>query len=348
MQLFHRISEHFQKKLPFVIYRKPNENKVIGVLQSKDDLVFTEDFSKKGFVFAPFQLEEKALIFPFDSAEFLEENYVPESFENTSDNFLIENQEEVSQQHIKLVSQAVSAIKRGDYQKIVLSRRENITLSIAFIKIYKRLLDLFPSAMVYCWYHPKVGMWAGATPEKLVSIKDNQLMTMSLAGTQAFQEGTTPEWGIKEREEQQLVTDFITETLRPFVENLEISEPKSVRAGNVVHLRTDICGKLSDKAEFNQIIRALHPTPAVCGLPKEAALQYILKNETYPRKFYTGFFGILDANNATELFVNLRCMEIFSDSVFLYIGGGITTDSIPESEWNETVIKSHAMKRVLF
>lgn len=348
MQLFYRISEHFQKKLPFVIYRKPNENKVIGVLQSKDDLVFTEDFSKKGFVFAPFQLEEKALIFPFDSAEFLEENYVPESFENTSDNFLIENQEEVSQQHIKLVSQAVSAIKRGDYQKIVLSRREKITLSIGFIKIYKRLLDLFPTAMVYCWYHPKVGMWAGATPEKLVSIKDNQLMTMSLAGTQAFQEGTTPEWGNKEKEEQQLVTDFITETLRPFVENLEISEPKSVRAGNVVHLRTDICGKLSDKAEFNQIIRALHPTPAVCGLPKEAALEYILKNENYPRKFYTGFLGILDANNATELFVNLRCMELLSDGVFLYTGGGITADSIPESEWNETVIKSHAMKRVLF
>jgi len=95
----------------------------------------------------------------------------------------------------------------------------------------------------------------------------------------------------------------------------------------------------------------LHPTPAVCGLPKNEAKSFILENENYDRKYYTGFLGELNSDvngiNTSSLYVNLRCMEIAKDEAIIYVGGGITKDSIPEKEWEETVRKTATMKKVL-
>jgi isochorismate synthase len=95
------------------------------------------------------------------------------------------------------------------------------------------------------------------------------------------------------------------------------------------------------------VIQLLHPTPAVCGLPKEQSKAFILENENYDRTFYTGFLGELNMENKTDLFVNLRCMEICESQANLFMGCGITKDSIPEKEWEESINKSFTMKRVL-
>ena len=101
------------------------------------------------------------------------------------------------------------------------------------------------------------------------------------------------------------------------------------------------------------LIRALHPTPAVCGLPRENAKQFILENEQYNRSFYTGFLGELNfqknktVSESSSLFVNLRCMNIIDKKVSIFVGGGITKDSNAKKEWEETVSKSKVMKRVL-
>ncbi len=101
------------------------------------------------------------------------------------------------------------------------------------------------------------------------------------------------------------------------------------------------------------MIKKLHPTPAVCGLPKEAAKQFILENESYHRKFYTGFLGELNIDFKTfkkeysDLFVNLRCMDIENNAATLYVGCGITKDSIPEMEFMETVNKSMTIRKVV-
>jgi isochorismate synthase len=138
------------------------------------------------------------------------------------------------------------------------------------------------------------------------------------------------------------------ENLKESIENLKVSEPFTVQAGNLVHLRTDISGKLKSNDSLENLINSLHPTPAVCGLPKTVALAFILQNERYDRSYYTGYLGELNINNTTNLFVNLRCMQLKNSLVSIYVGGGITADSIPENEWEETVSKTEVMKKVLF
>ena len=95
-----------------------------------------------------------------------------------------------------------------------------------------------------------------------------------------------------------------------------------------------------------------HPTPAVCGLPAKKAKNFILENENYNREFYSGFLGEINIpkstkNKKSHLFVNLRCMSLENNIARIYVGGGITKDSIPEKEWEETVSKSFTMKSVL-
>ena len=255
------------------------------------------------------------------------------------------------------------------------------------MKLFQELLVTYPTAFVYLWYHPQVGLWLGATPETLLKLEGSSFKTMALAGTQQFAGSMEVNWGEKERQEQQFVTDSILENLiKSGVSSSEVesSEPYTAKAGNLLHIRTDITGKIPNSkfqipkpgsrnspedSGLKILISALHPTPAVCGLPKEKAKKFILSEENYDREFYTGFLGELNLQSSsnrsrnkrnvenlayrtvkkeTALFVNLRCMKLEGEAAALYIGGGITKDSSPEAEWEETVNKSQTMKKVLF
>ena len=172
---------------------------------------------------------------------------------------------------------------------------------------------------------------------------------MALAGTQKWNDSENVIWHQKEQDEQQFVTDFIVNELHNKIDNLEITKPYTVKAGKLLHLKTDISGILKQDTNLKNIIQILHPTPAVCGFPKEVAKQFIIENENYNRQFYAGFLGELnkdfDTNeNKTDLFVNLRCMKIENNTINFYAGGGITKDSIPEKEWEETVNNTNTMK----
>lgn len=185
----------------------------------------------------------------------------------------------------------------------------------------------------------------GATPETLLSIKGKVFKTMALAGTQLFKGIEKVDWGEKEKEEQQIVTDFILNQLQGFP--VQITDPFTKKAGSLLHICTEISGELSSNDQLGNLIHKLHPTPAVCGLPKEKAKSFIIKSENYKRAFYTGFFGELNFNYTSDLYVNLRCLQIKGHSANLYVGGGITEDSNPINEWEETVSKSEVIKRVL-
>ena len=136
----------------------------------------------------------------------------------------------------------------------------------------------------------------------------------------------------------------------------------------MLHFQTDVNARLKQNISLSALIKNLHPTPATCGLPKDNAKSFILENENYNRKYYTGFLGELNfkqkstrnknrrnvENNAyalikneTNLYVNLRCMQIKNNKATLYVGGGITKDSNPELEWQETVNKTNTMKSIL-
>ena len=350
-QFFNSVQNHFNSRLPFVVYRKPGENTLHAIFQKDDLLHTTTDFSESGFVFAPFDLKNPSVLFLADFCE--NKSAIYQNTDQNQDNHLsaynIENETLSKKNHLQLVQKGITAIKQNHFKKVVLSRKEEVKLSVNNeLGWYKNLLKKHPLAMVYWWFHPKVGCWMGATPETLFQVNKKQFYTMSLAGTQKFEENKTVVWQEKEREEQQFVTDYIVERLEGKLTQLAVTTPKTVRAGNIMHLQTEITGTIEKTtAKTGDFIKALHPTPAVCGLPKEAAEQFILENENYHREFYTGFLGELNVKENTHLFVNLRCMKLQNQKATLYAGGGITTDSVAEKEWEETVYKSHNMKEIL-
>lgn len=378
---FESIAQQFNEELPFVAYRKPNGLTIKAMLQNDDALFKIKDFSKSGFVFAPFDDNEDAILFPSDTSKLISiRNIISSAVEKTHPlDDLREIDEKIAvfaeiteskQNHCNLVQKGIDAINKGQFQKVVLSRNESVSLIDANpISIFKKLLNTYNSAFVYIWYHPRVGLWLGATPETLLKIKSNRFSTMALAGTKQYKGTLDVNWDDKNKEEQQYVKNFIVENLKRITNDLNISEVKTIKAGSLLHLKSDISGSLKqDSNNIKRLIKKLHPTPAVCGLPKETTKQFILSNEKYNREFYTGYLGELNlkekqdltsnsknienkayatVNTVTNLYVNLRCMQLKKKEAILYIGGGITKDSIPESEWEETLNKAEIIKRVL-
>ena len=333
--------------MPFVAYRKPNSSEISGLFLEDDTLYFTNDFTESGFIFSPFDSEEKSVLLPIEKSEFIREKFQIE------EKFLVKNDVEVDElhkeKHIRLVEKALDEINKNHLKKVVVSRQEEVLLdSFDLLTTFKKLLNNYVNAFVYVWFHPKIGLWFGATPETLLTISDYHFTTMSLAGTQVYADTKEVFWKSKELVEQQLVTDFIKNQLKPISSNLKIDKTKTVKAGNILHLRSRIEGDLNKNSNLKELIRKLHPTPAVCGLPREKSKNFIIQNENYKRTYYTGFLGELNYQNKnSSLFVNLRCMNIEEKIAFIYVGGGITKESNAKKEWKETIAKSKTMKKIL-
>ena len=345
MKLFNQIITAFKQQLPFVVYKKPNQS-VLKALFQKDAANYnTNNYSEAGFVFAPFDNSDNNLFIPKAQANYFEET-INLSTNLTENNFNTKTNLNQKQAHINLVNKGIDAIKNHVFKKVVLSREELIKLtSFDITSTLAKLLHSYPTAMVYIWFHPKSGLWLGATPETLVKINSNNFETMALAGTQSYTGQENVIWGTKEKEEQQLVTDYILSELKPISSTIKAATTNTVKAGNLLHLHTKITGTHNNN--LKELIKALHPTPAVCGMPKEKSKAFILANENYNREYYTGFLGELNIKNESHLFVNLRCAKIEDKQAILYVGGGIVADSNAKNEWQETVAKTGTIKRVL-
>ncbi|WP_223034239.1 chorismate-binding protein [Hanstruepera marina] len=366
---FNSLEQHFAQDLPFVVYRKSNEANVKGLLQKSKTINYVSDFKESGFIMAPFDDKQLPVLIPVADSSLMETNtYQPKAMHESE--MSIKQASKNKQFHIDLVSKGITAIKDKKLDKVVLSRKETVEIkeNNPFV-LYKKLLDHYPNAFVYCWFHPQIGLWLGATPETLLQIENSKLTTMSLAGTKPYQGALDVNWSEKEIREQKIVTDYLVEQLENDLKDLQVSAIETIRAGNLTHLKTMISGLLKPEGNSLQtVINKLHPTPAVCGFPKSEAKDFILKNENYDREYYTGFLGELNLeksqtrnrnrrnveNNAyssvkkvTNLYVNLRCMKLEDQKAQVYIGGGITLDSVPEHEWEETVAKSATIKKVL-
>lgn len=330
-------------KKAFVFYKKPLASKVNCIVQKKVNINRTKSFDESGFVFAPFNREEEAIFFS-DKESQLSYFQLPDLKDVSRKREQSESQNKSD--YIALLQKTIAFIENGNADKIVLSRYIDRNYQQESIgTIYESLVLSYPTAFVYIWSHPKVGLWMGATPEKLVEVKGASFSTMSLAGTQLFAENI--QWKPKEIIEQKWVTDYIANQLKPLVSNLEITEPFTKKAGHLAHICTELKGELSNKFSIKDLIFYLHPTPAVGGTPRDVATEFILRNENYNREFYTGFLGEINRNSQTDLYVNLRCMQLKNGIAKLYVGGGITKDSVPEKEWEETVAKSAVLGRLL-
>lgn len=279
---------------------------------------------------------------------------------------LVEPAENQQTQFEKTVTQAIRQMERGKFRKVVLSRTKAIHFEEQpdVLLLFNRLCKAYPNAFVSAVYLPERNqIWVGATPERLVSVDAaGTFRTVALAGTQsAFDSEGRPKrpadapWTQKEIEEQALVGRYIIGCFKKIRIREYIEEgPRTVVAGNLMHLRSDYSVD-TQAVNFSQLgtvmLRLLHPTSAVCGMPRESAQEFILQNETHDRELYSGFLGPVNIFRTegpeTHLFVNLRCMKIEGQEGTLYAGAGLTEDSVPAKEWRETELKCDTLLSVI-
>ncbi|MBA4054522.1 MAG: isochorismate synthase [Marivirga sp.] len=263
----------------------------------------------------------------------------------------------VKNDFIDLVAQGVNEIEKGTFEKIVLSRAETINLPADFdvVHAFEKLCEINPNALISFVSSPQSGTWLGATPELLVSVEDKTIFkTIALAGTQQYHEGInlkTVAWTQKDIEEQALVERYIISCFKKIrLREYDEHGPKTVVAGNVLHLKSEF--KVDMQAtNFPQLgsvmLQLLHPTSAVCGVPLDSSIEFLQNNEGYQRQFYSGYLGPVNFNNDIHIFVNLRCTQLLDNKAILYAGAGITIDSVPDQEWEETEMKMKTLLKVI-
>ena len=249
---------------------------------------------------------------------------------------------------LDLVEKGISAIESGQLSKIVPARLKILPLENGFdlATAFKNLLFSYPNAFINFFHLPGIGTWLGASPEVLIQTKGDEFYTMSLAGTQKAK-GDNPiknaAWTQKEIEEQALVSRYIVDCFKKIrLREYDEHGPKTVVAGNLLHLRSDFTVDMK-ATNFPQLgsvmLQLLHPTSAVCGMPRQQALEFLKENESFDRSLYAGFIGPVNIEAETSIFVNLRTARLMEQEAWLYAGAGVTEDSDPESEWEETELK---------
>ena len=253
---------------------------------------------------------------------------------------------------------------QGTFRKIVLARcaEETPQKAVQFQDLFLRACQLYPRMFIALVHTPQSGTWMTATPEILLEGHGNDWHTIALAGTMKLEgellssEGESMTWSTKNIEEQRIVATYIAECLEQFTTEFHEEGPRTVRAANLVHLRSDFSFTLSSNDRLGDLLQTLHPTPAVCGLPKRDAFKFIVQNEHTPRRYYSGFMGPLNmpltthhsSLPSTHLYVSLRCMNIEGERYHLYAGGGLLKESTEEQEWQETEAKLETMRRLLY
>lgn len=230
----------------------------------------------------------------------------------------------------------------GTFKKLVLSRTlvEDRACEFSPGMAFKRACDSYPSNFIYLCHSPASGTWLGCSPELLLSGEKGSWKTDALAGTQDMPEpGQEVIWDEKNRLEQQIVVEYMQkQLLKAHIESCS-TQSKTIQSGSVIHLKSEVSFEMADSSTVGHVLSLLHPSPAVCGFPKEEAFDFIVKNEGYDRRYYSGFLGYFDGDAKTQLFVNLRCMQIGQTHLKLFAGGGILPSSTLMSEWHETQSK---------
>jgi len=366
-QLLHieRINKLTQTDSCFALYRLPGEESVCLVYQASGQPSLIRSISelnnREGFVFAPFQITDKHPLLLINPEKRLAGWEVIEAFLST---LTINNKKNASREifahspqkntksaYLAAFGKFIEALQSGKFNKLVLSRCATIACQPEFspAEAFLRACGKYSGAFVYLCHTPVSGTWMGSTPEVLLKGGHAAYQTVALAGTRKAKTDctTATRWDHKNKNEQSLVALYLREVLSRNAESWSEEKTETLTAGNVVHLKTGFSFSYPTTGKLGDLLQQLHPTPAVCGLPKEEAYRFILAEEGYDREYYSGFTGYLSADNQTDLYVNLRCMKIEAGELKLFAGGGLLPSSNRETEWKETEEKLQTMRGIL-
>lgn len=355
----------------FALYRLPYAKEYVRMIQHDGEVeelhTYTELNGKNGFVMAPFSVSanEPILLMHPDETSTHDINTEIEGTGNRVDE-TSSHEDEVTRRREREryaidFANFHTQVENGTFRKVVLARCKQLRktdIENAEL-LFLRACKLYPRMFVSLVSMPRCGTWLMATPEILLEGNGNEWHTMALAGTMKLRDdqmdfdipfgdvSKTIIWSAKDIEEQRFVATYINETIEKFTYDYSEKGPYTCRAGSLVHLRSDFTFMLRENSRLGSFLNQLHPTPAVCGLPKEDVRRFILKNECSSRRYYSGFSGILNPHGETHLYVSLRCMEILPDRYILHAGGGLMSDSTEEKEWEETEAKMETMLQVI-
>ncbi len=330
------LNDCWLSRTPFIAWKKPGK-KAHQIINPEISL-WNGNF-EDGFIIAPFlglKSNKVILAKKNESKLFLNWNEPSLPILSTKSEFL------------NLCENAIKAIQKGDLKKVVVSRVKEIELNKDDLPgtYFDKLCALYNKSFISIISLPEYGTWIGASPEQLLGVSNGISSIASLAGTR-FNDMEQPSFSAKEYNEQAIVTQFIIEKVSSVgIQNLNVVGPKPVLAGNLFHLKSKVSGNI-EKEKLTRLLEILHPTPAVAGTPYEKATDFIQKNEKHRRDLYCGFIGTLTKEGNVDFYVNLRSMRWTENKAYLYVGCGITQDSLPEDEWNETEFKARTLSDVL-
>jgi isochorismate synthase len=255
------------------------------------------------------------------------------------------------------VANAVRAIRRGEFEKVVLARAVQLDSSKPFdaADALRHLAAHYVGCYLFAVARGE-HCFLGATPERLARLRDGVVQTASLAGS--IRRGKSPAEdarlgqallnSAKDRREHAVVVRALVETLSETCDRLDVSDsPTLLRLGNIQHLCTPVTGRLANGHTILDLVERLHPTPAVGGRPREAALRFIREREGLDRGWYAGPVGWLDAQGEGEFAVALRSALLHANTATLFAGCGIVADSDPEREYAESRLKLRPMLAAL-
>lgn len=330
-----RIDKLCHRQCAFAYYSLPGETSPVFCMAT-DGRTESEPYFKDGFVLATF--DGKSLFIPKE----LEDVPLPDAWLPLQHH--PQKAATSREQYAALFRLFTGFINSGQVQKIVLARTADVDVTPRFSPYHAFLTacQQNPTAFTALVHTPQHGTWLFCTPEQLITGYGDQWHTMALAGTRT---PSTLPWDDKNHREQALVTDFIRQILTPLAKEIHESEPENLRAGNIEHLCTRFHLRMPPGLLI-PLLEQLPPTPAVCGSPVAEARQLLQKYPDIDRSCYAGYLGPW-GQGAVQLYVSLRCMQIFPTACRLYAGGGIMPTSEEESEWQESESKMQCMRRVI-
>jgi isochorismate synthase len=244
--------------------------------------------------------------------------------------------------YLSMARKAISSMQAKEMEKVVLARTKTVdhVAKESLNGWYERLLEAYPKALVFAVSTEESGLWIGATPEMLVEKTGTSYRTLALAATHM-----SPDlpWTQKEYDEHEHVASYLVRELTlPEIENLRLTGPYETGYGNLSHLRTDV--SFASSLSLRALVAQLHPTPALCGYPKQEALQFIQENEAQPRSYYTGSMVIESPEGDGVAYAFLRCGRLADNGhLTIYAGCGVVAASTPEQEWAESEAKANSV-----
>lgn len=252
------------------------------------------------------------------------------------------------------VARALAGIARGDFGKIVLARAQDLTAARPLhpLRMLNGLRQRFPDCYAFSFARGNGPSFIGASPERLVRVSQGRLETEALAGSARRGTGASEDAALaaslirseKDQREHRQVLDDILARLGPLGISPEFpAAPQVRRLANVQHLHTPVQASLPGHVTLLDVLAAMHPTPAVGGAPREAAVACIRGLEGFPRGLYAGAMGWLNARGGGEFFVGLRSALVEGNCARAYAGAGIVAGSTPDREFAETELKFKAM-----